>query len=518
MKKSILIIALFFLTLTLAITGCSDEGKAELQVVKAGINIEDIDTLDPHYAKTTSSETISHVLFNKLVRYPAGTTDVEQIEGDLAESWEFSDDKLTLTFKLRERVKWHKGYGEVTSEDVKFSLERLINDPRTISHAFFQSIARIETPDKYLVVVKFKKPDPFFIQSLCLCSSRIVSKAAVLKYGNDFKTNPIGSGPFMLEKYLPKEGVTVVANNDYFRGKPKVQRIEFFFIPDRNALLNAFLARVIDITDWKGEHQQMYDASKSNDKLIIDAYPGVPFYIFLDTLNSPTKDIRVRKALAYAIDRESYVRVMEPKPGTWDVPSFGLVPMNSLGYTKKGVEQYEYDQIKAKQMLAEAGYPDGLTIKGYCTQIALYRIPMTYVQDQLAKVGIKYDLAIVDYNTFSEKKRTGEARPLTWNVVDNMPESYHELLRFFTTDGRSYNYTGYNKVDPLIRSISSEFDTEKRKQVYREIQLIISRDVVVVPLHCPKPIMVRWNNIDLGYEPKQNDFYYYELDEKLSLK
>lgn len=524
MRKTISLLLVLILTVTVAAVGCragntlNESETAKERIVKAALGFEDVDTLDPHYATIAPSMTITFPMFNRLVRFPVGTIDVENIEGDLAESWDISEDKHTITFHLRQGVQWQKGFGEVTSEDVKFSLERIMNDPTASYHYYLKKIAKIETLDKHTVEVKFSKPDPFFLEVLCSVNASMVPKAAVEKYEKDFRINPVGSGPYQLESYIPKEKVVVAANEAYFRKKPAVQKIEFLFIIDKNAVLNAFLSGTIDVADWKGEQKQLYEAvNQSKAKIIIDAFQGANFFIFLDTVNSPTKDIRVRKALAHAIDAETFVRMMEPIPGVWQVPSFGTLLPQNMGYTAEGVARYEYDPQKAKQLLAEAGYPEGFTIKGYCPQIPTYRVPITYVQDQLAKIGVKYDLQIVDYPTFNEKLLKGECRPLSWDVNYFSKDPFNRFSYFYTTQRQGFKYSGYDKVNQLVRSIENEFDPEKRKQVYQEIQRTVSHDVVAIPIQSAKPIMARWWYIDLGYQPKENKVFYYEFDENLQV-
>ena len=518
MKRIIFFLAVMLsaFLLILGVSGCNQSVPSGEQVVRAAVGFDDVDTLDPHYMKIAPSMTVCHTIYNKLVRFPEGTYDVENAEGDLAESWEFSPDRLAVTFKLRQGVQWQKGFGEVTAEDVKFSLERILADPAASSWYYLRKVARVEAPDRYTVVVRFTAPDPLFIETMCYTTSAIVPQAAALKYGKDFRTNPVGSGPFELESYIPKEKVTVTAHHNYFRGKPHVGKIEFLFILDKNAAMNAFLSKTVDVTDWKGEHKLMYDAvAKSKDGLIIDRFQGALFFIFLDTANAPTSDIRVRKAIAHAIDVETYVQMMEPTPGAWHRPSFGVLCQGILGYTEEGVTRYEYDPEKARQLLAEAGYPQGLVIRGYCHTTPFFKLPVTYVQDQLAKVGIKYELTMTDYPTFAEKLKNGECRPLTWEVTYPNKDPLSRFVRLFTKGGENFVYTGYDQLESLILPLQNEFDLEKRKAVYMEIQRALSRDVVAVPIQCVLPIMARWPYIDLGYEARENQVYYYEFNEKL---
>src|SRR5579863_2168955 len=190
-------------------------------VLNVGMAAADLGSLDPHRTATTQDKAIIGWMFNGLVRFKPGTMDPEQIEPDLAEKWESTPDQLTWTFHLRSGVQCNNGYGELTSDDVVYSLKRAA-DPKTSSFSSdFADVASIEAPDSKTVVVKFKRhlPSPLGLFTNYQ-GGNIVCKKAAEALGADFRTKAVGTGPFAFSAYNPSQSVTLVANKNYFRGAP----------------------------------------------------------------------------------------------------------------------------------------------------------------------------------------------------------------------------------------------------------------------------------------------------------
>lgn len=244
----------------LIITGCSSNKSVDNsntngtskesgeKVLKIALNA-DATRLDPHFNSTASDLTVTQPIFNGLVRFKPGTVSGSEIEGDLAESWESNPEGTIWTFKLREGVHWHNGYGEFTSEDVKWTFERIL-DPTVGSrfHSELAVIEKVEAPDKYTAVIYLKQPDAAFLQRILMDGSAgaIVKKEAIEEAGEKSMTQPIGTGPFMMEEYKQGQGITLKKNPEYFRGEPKIDKIEYITMSDRNA---------VDVALEKGEIQ-----------------------------------------------------------------------------------------------------------------------------------------------------------------------------------------------------------------------------------------------------------------------
>jgi len=192
-------------------TGYDSPALAHEKVVRMALKASDIRSLDPHYGTTTIDYACLAPMFNGLVRFKPEDIDPEKIEPDLAERWECSKNGLVWTFYLRKGVKFHKGYGELTAEDVKFSLEKAANKTTSSFASDYAALDKVEAIDHYTVRITFKNALPSVLGILTnYHGGYIVSKKAVIEKGDKFKLDPIGTGPFMLKEYIPKEKVVEV--------------------------------------------------------------------------------------------------------------------------------------------------------------------------------------------------------------------------------------------------------------------------------------------------------------------
>src|SRR5690625_3524236 len=204
---------------------------AQNKVLKVGSGVADAGSLDPHFATTFGEYPIVKAMFNGLVDLPAGTTDMENIEPDLAESWSVSDDGTVWTFHLRQGVQWHHGYGEFTASDVVYSFNRMKSEEvGSPWRSEVTNIKDVRALDPYTVEIELHSADPFMLLRLVgYHSGFIVSEAAVEALGDDHRYRPIGTGPFMIQEYTPRRNVILTANKDYYKGEPKLDGIEFIF-------------------------------------------------------------------------------------------------------------------------------------------------------------------------------------------------------------------------------------------------------------------------------------------------
>ncbi len=204
----------------------------DTNVLNVGIAAPDAGRLDPHLSATTIDKAVFGWMFNGLVRFAPGTASPETIEPDLAESWESSDDGLEWTFHLRDGVQCHHGYGELTAEDIVYSLERAADPNRSSFASDFDVFEKVEAVDDSTVKITLKNAVPSLLGLVTnYHGGNIVCKAAAEEMGEDFQKRPIGTGPFMFEEYVPQQNLKLAANPDYFRGKPKLDGINYQYIP-----------------------------------------------------------------------------------------------------------------------------------------------------------------------------------------------------------------------------------------------------------------------------------------------
>lgn len=471
--------------------------------------------LDPAFSSSGPDRTVNQPIYNGLVRFQPGTTDVTAIEGDLAEKWENNPEGTIWTFHLRQGVQWQFDYGEFTSADVKYTFDRLL-DPKTGS-AFTEDLSvikEIQTPDQYTVVFQLKQPDPIFLQRLLVddISGAIVKKEAIEAAGKDSMVKPVGTGPFMLKEYKLNEKVVLEKNPKYFRGEPKLDEIEFVTMADQNA---------VDIAMEKGEIQL---ATGSGDKLWLENmnskkdikidYPGPPinWLLHLNSSIKPLDDIRVREAIGHAIDMSKYLKIVGP--GVAKLAS-GPIASNLDGHADLGV--YKYDPELSKKLLKEAGYPDGLELPpNFVNTRPVYLNMMTYIQEQLRQVGIKMELKQADIPTYQANIRKGLN-----NIVlkaGTFKSASFAFSDFVSTSIGSNNYSHYNKSDDLIVQANQEMDDKKAKEMYADIQKQIMDDFAVVPLMETNNVLFRRAEVNLGYDIEGTFVYSYPIYEMTDLQ
>ena len=475
---------------------------AQEKVVRMALKASDIRSLDPHYGTTTIDYACIDPMFNGLVRFKPEDINPEKIEPDLAERWERSKDGLVWTFYLRKGVKFHKGYGELTAEDVKFSLEKAANKATSGFAGDYSALAKVEAIDKYTVRLTFKSTIPSVLGILTnYHGGYIVSKKAVLEKGDTFKFDPIGTGPFMLKEYIPKEKVVEVRNPDYFRGKSKVDRVELWFMPDASSREMAFRKGEIDIVE--GEREQVWvKKMREVPGTAIEIFgPGETLVLHFNLTKKPLDDVRVRKAICHAINLNELMKFLGP-----DVTEklVSPIPMNYLGGTDK-VPIYEFNPEKAKKLLAEAGYPKGIDLSMVITEMSDYRRPMEQVQEQLRRVGINLKMDVITHTAFHEQIRK-DVNPFVLYVCARFPTADPMLTQFYYsksivgTPTAITNFSHYNKIDDLIEKARVEVDPKKQKAIWAEAQTKILEDAVAFPLCITKFVFARKTYVDLGYE------------------
>lgn len=495
------------------------------QVLRVGSGVADVGTLDPHFASNFGEYPIVKAIFNGLVDFPAGSVDLEAIEPDLAQSWEVSPDGLTWTFHLRQGVQFHSGYGELTAEDVVFSLKR-VQSPEVGSpwRSELANIADVRALDRYTVEISLRQPDPFALLRLVgYHAGFIVSKRAVEELGDQFRFNPIGTGPFAFASYEPRQKVSLVAHTDYFKGAPALSGIDFYFMPDTSTRELALRTREIDAADGNSE-QVWYDRMRRQGLVVDRIGPGNAYHLHYNMTIPPFDNILVRQALSYAVNRQEVVEFVGP-----DISqvSGSPVPNGYYGHTTEGVPQYDYDPEKARELLAEAGFPNGFSFEVFISEASSYLPFAQIVQEQWRRVGVDMRLQVVDHATFHARVRE-DTNPVVFYNATRLPIADVYLSQFYHSDavvGKPTAITNFSHigevtpgVDELIEAARVETDPEKQLELYAEAQRRIMEEAVAYPYMQRYTVMARQPYVDLGYEePMSNLWAHYVYNERTRL-
>lgn len=501
----------------LVLTGTAMTGFAMAQgTMNIRLGARDIGSIDPALTKTGDDETVVLQVFNSLVSPPRGTMDMDldKLQPQLAESWDISEDKTEWTFHLRPGVKWHKGYGEVSAEDVKFSYDRQI-DPALggVHGASFKDIESVEVIDPLTVKFTLKNPNAFFHASALTpgFGRFIVSKKAVEELGDQFGFAPIGSGPFEFAEYRPQDRVVLKAFDDYFLGRPPMDELHLRYIPDNNAATIAFIGGELDVSGGERTPQWVEQIEQAApDANIITMAPGSLQFLHFNMTVPPLDDVRVRQAIAYGINRDVWEEVFGILHGdlTAIVPSsfYGALQIEDIPEDLR----YDYNPEKSRELLSEAGFPDGFSIDAIISERDDYLTNMLMAQDMLRQVGINVNLQVQDHATYHANVREdkGTIVELSTAIAPTAPAVINEFLSAAASVGKPSalrNFSHYGEiggnVDDLVTQAVGETDTAKQMELLKEAQLQILRDVPVFPLQTAPLVSVMQGDIDLGYEP-----------------
>src|SRR5437879_2038676 len=457
---------------------------AEAQRKKVmSIAAKEPDTLDPHSSTIGQSQAISRFLYRGLTRFAIrdGKVTTAEVDPDLAESWTLSPDGTVWTFKVKKGVQFHKGFGELTAQDVKFSFERQINrTPGTRFGVNLEVIKSIEVVDPYTIQIALKAFDPIFLLRMVgYQQGYIVSKKAVEKLGDQFKWNPVGTGPFYFERNSPREKLTLKAFDKYHAGRPQIDEVQWFDVPEDATKLIGLEKGTFDLLYPEAVTADFADQVKKMGAVIDRRGPGGQERFYIDMTKPPFDDIRVRRPFMHAIDRKANKETRYPdglaRLATSCVPPgyFGHVPMQFP----------EHNPELAKKLLAEAGYPNGITIKNYfISKSFFYPKVLTLAQEQLKQAGINVELQVVEHATYHENIRKN-LNPFVLYGGTRITDADPWLSLFFdskeipdsATGNNGTNFAHYRGIDDLLTAGRVERDVKKRATIYHEAQKRIQK-------------------------------------------
>ncbi|MCC9620324.1 ABC transporter substrate-binding protein [Thalassospira sp. MA62] len=469
--------------------------------LNVGMASSDVGQLDPHVATSTPDVGLLNWMFNGLVRITPGKTSPEFIEPDIAKSWTSSEDGLTWTFDLRDDVTCHGKYGNLDAQDVVYSLRRAA-DPNQSSFANdYLPFQKIEATGPYQVTIKLENKVPSLLGLLVpYHGGNIVCQDAVEEMGDAYQNAPVGTGPFMFAEYQPQQYVKLVANPDYFRGAPQLKEIYYRFIQSDASRDLAFQSGEIDMMYGKQDQTWLDRIAQLPDTTTSAMLPGEMATIHLNMESAPLDNILVRKAIAHAIDRDAIVNF---KGARVTLPATSPVPEGYLGYSDD-VPTYEYSIEKAKELLAEAGYEDGLTLKAIVTTLPSMMDTMLAVQAQLAKVGITLEIEPVEHATFHQQIRQDLSQVIIY-VAARFPVADTYLTQFYYSPSSVglptavANFSHCYAADQAIET-ARLLDGEDQMDQWKLAQQQIMEDVCSVPIY-QRPQLWAWSsNLDLGVD------------------
>ncbi len=438
--------------------------------------------LDPAYMQNNHVQMpIYKSIYNGLVKYEVGSF---KVVPDLAKSWEISDDGLEVTFYLREGVKFHKGYGEFTAEDVKFTFERIIADEACPSITSFSALDHVEVIDKYTVKMVLNSPmAQLFSSTLPMNSGLILSKKAVEEMGNDeHSQNPVGTGPYVFEHWVTEGEIVLKKNENYWdkdafvKGAP--DQVEFIPMEDAFSRSAAVQSGEIDLGEIDLELVEKYNEMENVTAEVLSdlAYWWVSFTVD----KAPMDNIKLRKALRYIINPDQIIA--GAFAGQADRANSMLLP-SMVGYWEDA-PAYDVEDVgreKVEQLLAEAGYPngEGLELTFLTGKVNVRRNAAQIIQAQLAEYGINMTIDVLEMGALCDAACNGDYHMHIGRY--SMTPSALYCSSWFKT-GQKWNFMQYasEDYDRLWDEASSTLNQEKRHELLVDMQEVMDEDAIAV--------------------------------------
>jgi peptide/nickel transport system substrate-binding protein len=452
--------------------------------------------LDPRVGTDAQSERIGKLLFDALVH----RDEHFNIQPWLAERWEIPD-PLTYIFHLRRGVRFHNGQ-TLTSRDVKWTLDSIISGTiRTAKASSYRFVDRIEAPDDSTVIIRLKEPYSSLLWNLSDGALGIIPANSP----DDFNQHPIGSGPFKFVSADIDRQVTIERNPQYWNTHAKLERVRFMVVPDTTTRALELRKGSADAAINALTGDMVVTLSK-DPSLVVERSPGTIYaYMALNTRDPILKDVRVRQALAYAINRQPLIHYLMRDMAR---EANSILPPQHWAYNAN-VATYEHDPAKARELLDAAGYPvrDGarfhLTMKTSTDETT--RLLAAVLQQQLRDVGIVLDIRTFEFATFYADVVKGayQIHSLRWIGGNEDPDIFEHVFDSASFPPKRANRTYYSNpsVDALIAEGRQTVDPLARKQLYSELQRIVANEVPYINLWYIDNVLVhtkRVRNVELS--------------------
>lgn len=476
------------------------------------------------YTSGTSVDASAAPLFNRLVDFKVGTTDLVP---SLAERWEISPDGTVYTFHLRRGVKFHSNKfftpsREMNADDVIFSFMRQMDSNNPYhnvsggSYANFESlelsklITKIDKPDDYSVRFTLSHAEAPFLADLAWYFASIHSKEyadKMLAAGTPEKVdmNPIGTGPFMLQQYQKDSRILFKAFPDYWQGKAKLDRLVYTITPDASVRFAKLEKNECQVMPFPNPAD--LPRMRTNPDITLMQKPGLNTgFLAFNTTKAPLDKVKVRQALAMAINKPAIIDAIFKDTGS--VAKNILPP--GVWSADKGLQDYTYDPVKAKALLQEAGIKPG-------TEIALWAMPVQrpynpnarrmaeMIQADWAKVGIKASIVSYEWGEYLKRVKDGEhqAALMGWTTATGDPDNFFGPLYSCTSANGGSNSSKwcYAPFEKIITTARAEQDHDKRVELYLQAQQIMHEQMPAV--------MIAHSTI---FEPVQKSVSSYEID------
>ena len=458
--------------------------------------------LDPRIGTDAQSQHIYPLIFDSLVR----RNEHFGLDPWLAERWETPDPK-TLIFHLRTGVQFQDGR-PLTSRDAKWTLDSILNGTVvTIKVGAYRNIASVDTPDAQTLVIHLRQPDPALLWNLCDGGFGVVPYGS----GKDFWRDPIGSGPYRFVSQRIDRDVVLERAASYWGPMPHIERIRFAVVPDATTQALELQKGSADVVVNALTPDMTY-VLRRDPRLVVEDGPGTRLnYIVFNVRDPILKDVRVRQAIAFAINRPLIIRSLYRDQARI---ASSLLPAQHWAWTGD-TETYAYDPAKANALLDAAGYargPNGVRFHlGMKTSTdETVRLLSVIVQQQLAQIGIALDLRSYEFATFYADLTKGsfQMAPSRWIGGNEQPDIFHYAFSkaSFPPHGSNRGFYANAELDGLLDDASAATDQGRQRDDYTKVQQILARDLPAMNLWYLDTVVIHNKRLDNVHTSPSGNF------------
>ncbi len=471
----------------LILTACAGDGQAGSDDPVVVGQVAEPASLDPHVVTAVNDFRININLYDGLVQYAADSLEVEPA---LAVDWTISDDGTLYTFELREGVEFHDGT-PFDAEVVKFNFDRMLDEdhpyhdtgPFPLAQQFYGNLAEVRVVDEQTVEFELSSPFAPFLSNLAYPTGLLISPAAVEAHGEDVGRNPVGTGPYVFSEWQSNEFVTLERNPDYWDGAPEVPGVVFRPITESQTRVNELMSGGADMIVEVPPDDVA--ALRDDPEFMVGEQAGPHvWFLILNLAEAPFDDVRMRKAVNMAIDKESIVN--DVLQGTATVANGPIAEAFGAAYNPD-LEPYPYDPDAARELIEEAGYGDGVEGTFYVTEGGSGMLdPVAMgeaMQADLRDVGIDARISTFEWNSFLNEVNAGiegkaDMAQMAWMTADPDTLPFLTLRSGAWPDEGGFNsgYYANERVDELLEAAQIEVDEDARIAMYHEMQEIVVED------------------------------------------
>lgn len=451
-------------------------------------------SLNPGEASGLSDSSVIRTMYEGLVGFTDGV-----LVPELATSWQANDDATAITFELRQGVKFQDGT-PFNAQAVKDYYDWVLdpNSKAARGRSTLSGISNIEVLGEYTVRLDLSEPNGAFIFVLGTSNARIASPTSITTYGDTVGKHPVGTGPFTFVSWTEGQSIVVKKNPDYWGDPAKVDQLEFVMV--NNAATRVAMLQSGEVQFIEDLPPQLVDTVKADPKLeVVPTKTNFLRILQLNTTKEPFTDVRVRQAMNYAIDKEQLVNVVFKGYAT---VMTAPIAETVFGYSEQPA--YTYDPERAKQMLADAGYPDGFSFKVLTFTGDEYRTAGQVLQQMFSQVGIKMTLdqqergALVDqiFKPIDENPTEAALVGATASTSDaDLALTFSFAKQSFPPAANNWSFYTDDRVEQLLKAGRSTGDQAARQKDYAEADSIIWQAAPWVFLYSPDAIAGRAANV-----------------------